>query len=77
MAMPAARSPCSLTRRYHTLLVAPVEPPLSRILVLAKANARFIQGGAIEPRGHLALSTPASRCGVSLSAAVLSRSGFG
>ena len=60
----------SLTRRYHALLVAPVEPPLGRVLVLAKADARFIQGGAsqalftnrwasgaIEPRGHLALES--------------------
>jgi predicted glycogen debranching enzyme len=60
----------SLTRRYHALLVAPVEPPLGRVLVLAKADARFIQGGAsqplftnrwaggaIEPRGDLALES--------------------
>ena len=31
----------SLTRRYHALLVAPVEPPLGRVLVLAKADAGF------------------------------------
>jgi predicted glycogen debranching enzyme len=60
----------SLTRRYHALLVAPIEPPLGRVLVLAKADAQFIQGGAaqplftnrwaggaIEPSGHLALES--------------------
>jgi predicted glycogen debranching enzyme len=60
----------SLTRRYHALLVAPVEPPLGRVLVLAKADARLVVGGrshplfanrwasgAVEPKGHLALET--------------------
>jgi predicted glycogen debranching enzyme len=60
----------SLTRRYHALLVAPVEPPLGRVLVLAKADATFVGGGisqplfanrwasgAIEPRGHVALES--------------------
>lgn len=32
----------SLTRRYHGLLVAPVEPPLGRRLVFAKADATLI-----------------------------------
>ncbi len=60
----------SLTRRYHALLVAPVDPPLGRVLVLAKADARFISGGetqplfanrwasgAVAPQGHLALES--------------------
>ena len=29
----------TLTRRYHGLLVAPVQPPLGRMLVAAKADA--------------------------------------
>src|SRR5215472_14545324 len=29
----------SLTRRYHGLLIAPVDPPLGRALVFAKADA--------------------------------------
>jgi predicted glycogen debranching enzyme len=60
----------SLTRRYHALLVAPVDPPLGRVLVLAKADASFVAGGtsqplltnrwasgAVEPKGHLALES--------------------
>ncbi len=60
----------SLTRRYHALLVAPVDPPLGRVLVLAKADARLVAegvsqplfanrwaGGAVEPAGHLALES--------------------
>jgi predicted glycogen debranching enzyme len=60
----------SLTRRYHALLVAPVDPPLGRILVLAKADATLVAGaasqplfanrwasGAVEPNGHLALES--------------------
>ncbi|MGH7045722.1 MAG: amylo-alpha-1,6-glucosidase [Stellaceae bacterium] len=60
----------SLTRRYHALLVAPVEPPLGRVLLLAKADARIIEGGrthplfanhwasgAVEPRGQLMLES--------------------
>src|SRR5712692_6583231 len=31
----------SLTRRYHGLLIAPVDPPLGRRLVLAKADAEL------------------------------------
>ena len=34
----------SLTRRYHGLLVAPVEPPLGRRLVWAKADADLVDG---------------------------------
>jgi 4-alpha-glucanotransferase len=60
----------TLTRRYHGLLVAPVDPPLGRVLVLAKADARLVTGdveaplftnrwasGAVEPRGYLALES--------------------
>ncbi len=35
----------SLTRRYHGLLVAPVEPPLGRRLVFAKADATLTADG--------------------------------
>ncbi len=35
----AGTTALSLTRRYHGLLVAPVYPPLGRVLVLAKADA--------------------------------------
>lgn len=58
----------SLTRRYHGLLIAPVEPPLGRRLVWAKADADLIDGeaswplftnrwgsGAISPAGHVHL----------------------
>jgi predicted glycogen debranching enzyme len=61
----------TLTRRYHGLLIAPVDPPLGRVLVLAKADARLIMadggthplfsnrwaGGAIEPAGLSALES--------------------
>jgi glycogen debranching enzyme len=60
----------SLTRRYHALLVAAIDPPLRRLLVLAKADARLCTGGntyplftnrwadgAIDPRGHLLLES--------------------
>jgi glycogen debranching enzyme len=39
----------SLTRRYHGLLIAPVDPPLGRALVLAKADATLTVGGASYP----------------------------
>jgi 4-alpha-glucanotransferase len=55
----------TLTRRYHGLLVAPVNPPLGRHLVLAKADATLRAGsrtwhlfanrwggGAIDPDGY-------------------------
>src|SRR6266478_1220895 len=58
----------SLTRRYHGLLVAPVDPPLGRCLVLAKADAQLVIGdqrvplftnrwssGAAAPEGLLGL----------------------
>jgi len=60
----------TLTRRYHGLLIAPIDPPLGRTLILAKADATLIDGhrraalftnrwasGAVEPRGYLALES--------------------
>jgi predicted glycogen debranching enzyme len=60
----------SLTRRYHALLVAPVDPPLGRVLVLSKADATLeAEGrryplftnrwgsGAVVPQGHLLLES--------------------
>jgi len=60
----------TLTRRYHGLLIAPVDPPLGRHLVFAKADATLIDGdaetplysnrwgsGVIDPRGHLHLES--------------------
>lgn len=56
----------TLTRRYHGLLIAPVNPPLGRYLVFAKADAEVLDGervwplftnrwggGAIEPQGYV------------------------
>ncbi|HWP01279.1 MAG TPA: amylo-alpha-1,6-glucosidase [Methylococcus sp.] len=56
----------TLTRRYHGLLIAPLDPPLGRSLVFAKADAWLeLDGksmplcsnrwpeGVIEPRGHI------------------------
>jgi len=39
----------TLTRRYHGLLIAPIDPPLGRMLVLAKADATATAGGASYP----------------------------
>jgi 4-alpha-glucanotransferase len=39
----------SLTRRYHGLLIAPLDPPLGRTLVLAKADATATIGGRAYP----------------------------
>ena len=39
----------TLTRRYHGLLVAPVDPPLGRCLVLAKADAELVVGDRRTP----------------------------
>ncbi|MBM6595161.1 amylo-alpha-1,6-glucosidase [Microvirga pudoricolor] len=60
----------SLTRRYHGLLIAPVEPPLGRRLILAKADATLVggdvpvplftngwMGGAIAPPGHVRIES--------------------
>ena len=56
----------TLTRRYHGLLVAPIQRPLGRMLVFAKADATMIDGGrewplfsnrwrygVVNPKGHL------------------------
>ncbi|MHB8747173.1 MAG: amylo-alpha-1,6-glucosidase, partial [Gammaproteobacteria bacterium] len=56
----------SLTRCYHGLLVAPVQPPLGRCLLFAKAEATLVDGdsawplacnrwasGVIAPQGHV------------------------
>ena len=56
----------SLTRRYHGLLIAPVDPPLGRSVVCAKADATLNigdnhyplftnrwAGGTIGPPGHV------------------------
>jgi 4-alpha-glucanotransferase len=61
---------CSLTRRYHGLLTAPIGSPLGRRLLLAKADATVIAGtrswplfinrwksGAIAPAGHLRIAS--------------------
>ncbi len=60
----------TLTRRYHGLLVAPVQPPLGRVLVLAKADATLVDGaqttalfanrwgdGSLAPAGHLRIQS--------------------
>ena len=60
----------TLTRRYHGLLIAPVEPPLGRWLVFSKAEATLIDGereiplfsnrwgsGVLDPVGHLYLES--------------------
>jgi predicted glycogen debranching enzyme len=60
----------TLTRRYHGLLIAPVDPPLGRRLVLAKADATLLDGeesyplfanrwggGQIAPAGQLGIES--------------------
>jgi 4-alpha-glucanotransferase len=60
----------TLTRRYHGLLVAPVDPPLGRRLVFAKADAALLDGaqsyplfanrwdgGQIVPPGHVGIES--------------------
>jgi glycogen debranching enzyme-like protein len=60
----------TLTRRYHGLLIAPVEPPLGQRLVWAKADAELVgdnahwplftnrwASGAISPAGHIHLES--------------------
>ena len=39
----------TLTRRYHGLMIAPVDPPLGRRLVFAKADATLVDGDATYP----------------------------
>jgi len=61
----------TLTRRYHGLLIAPIDPPLGRLLVMAKADATLVEpdgrrlplftnrwgGGVVEPKGYLGLES--------------------
>jgi predicted glycogen debranching enzyme len=60
----------TLTRRYHGLLIAPVNPPLGRHLVFAKGDATLIDGderialssnrwvdGSISPSGYLQIES--------------------
>lgn len=60
----------TLTRRYHGLLIAPVNPPLGRHLVFAKADASLVEGdretplhanrwssGTVDPSGYLHLES--------------------
>ncbi len=60
----------SLTRRYHGLLIAPIDPPLGRVLVLTKADATLRLGaeryplftnrwggGAVDPQGYRLLES--------------------
>ena len=42
----------SLTRPYHGLLIAPLDPPLDRVLMFAKADIELVVG-----EQRLALST--------------------
>jgi predicted glycogen debranching enzyme len=41
----AGTTALSLTRRYHGLLIAPIDPPLGRHVVLTKADATLTLGG--------------------------------
>ena len=60
----------TLTRRYHGLLIAPVNPPLGRVLVFAKADATLHDGerrhplfanrwagGTVDPPGYVDLES--------------------
>ena len=60
----------TLTRRYHGLLITPVQPPLGRWLVFAKADAALLNGdreiplfsnrwggGAVDPEGHVQIES--------------------
>ena len=65
----AGTTALSLTRRYHGLLVAPVDPPLGRVMVLTKADATATidgvsyplftnrwSGGPVAPEGYRGLA---------------------
>src|SRR5580704_16456895 len=65
----AGTAALSLTRRYHGLLIAPVDPPLGRVLVFTKADATLTlaghayplftnrwSSGAIAPEGYRGLA---------------------
>lgn len=67
----------TLSRRYHGLLIAPIEPPLGRRLVCAKADAILHDGdqsyalhsnrwasGAVEPAGHVHIESYTQHGGV-------------
>jgi predicted glycogen debranching enzyme len=45
----AGTTALSLTRRYHGLLIAPIDPPLGRCVVLAKVDATVTIGGTSYP----------------------------
>ncbi|MDX1430920.1 MAG: amylo-alpha-1,6-glucosidase [Gammaproteobacteria bacterium] len=60
----------TLTRRYHGLLIAPLDPPLGRYLVFVKADAVVTDGerswplfsnrwggGAVDPAGHVRIES--------------------
>lgn len=60
----------TLTRRYHGLLIAPVAPPLGRVLVFAKAEVTLLYegqsvplftnrwgSGAVDPQGYVHLES--------------------
>ena len=60
----------TLTRRYHGLLIAPLDPPLGRYLVFAKADAMVTDGerewplfanrwasGVVDPQGYVHLES--------------------
>lgn len=60
----------TLTRRYHGVLIAPVDPPLGRRLVFAKADATLLEGplafplfanrwggGTVAPQGQLSIES--------------------
>ncbi len=60
----------TLTRRYHGLLLAPVNPPLGRVLVFSKADATVHDGerayplfanrwgdGSVDPRGFVTIES--------------------
>ena len=72
----------SLTRRYHGLLIAPVDPPLGRVLVLTKADATLHRRRARYPlftnRWAAARSSPTAiwRSSASISTARSRSGGF-
>ncbi len=66
----AGTVPATLSRRYHGLLIAPVHPPLGRMLLVAKADVSLRLGhqtwplfsnrwtsGAVAPGGHVHLQS--------------------
>jgi glycogen debranching enzyme len=66
----AGTTALDLTRRYHGFLIAPIDPPLGRAVVVAKADATLELdgrhyalftnrwgGGTVAPKGHLLLES--------------------